>query len=55
MVVGTLMNICDNPTRVSVGQGWMENDVIRRVPIIVTGGRIPRIFGATWCCVAPRV
>ena len=23
MVVGTLMNLCDNPTRVSIGQGWM--------------------------------
>ena len=38
MVVGTLMNICDNPTRISIGQGWMENDVTRRIPIIVTGG-----------------
>lgn len=37
MVVGTLMNICDDPTRVSTGQNWREQDVIRRVPIIVTG------------------
>lgn len=37
MVVGTLMNICDSPTRVSIAQGWRENDVIQRIPIIVTG------------------
>lgn len=32
------MNICDSPTRVSIAQGWRENDVIQRIPIIVTGG-----------------
>ncbi|KAG6555145.1 hypothetical protein Mapa_003180 [Marchantia paleacea] len=37
MVVGTLMNLCDNPTRVSVGQEWREADIVKRVPIIVTG------------------
>ncbi|KAL2643182.1 hypothetical protein R1flu_010769 [Riccia fluitans] len=37
MVVGTLMNLCDNPTRVSIGQEWREADVVNRVPIIVTG------------------
>ncbi len=37
IVVATLMNICDNPTRVSIAQGWRENDVIQRIPIIVTG------------------
>ena len=31
------MNICDNPTRVSIAQGWRDNDVIQRIPIIVTG------------------
>ena len=37
VVVGTLMNLCDNPNRVSTGQDWIEGDSIRRVPIIVTG------------------
>lgn len=37
MVVGTLMNLCDNPTRVSIGQDWREADIVNRVPIIVTG------------------
>ena len=36
-VFGTLMNIADNPNRVSIAQVWRENDVIGRVPIIVTG------------------
>ncbi|PSC73399.1 ribulose bisphosphate carboxylase oxygenase chloroplastic [Micractinium conductrix] len=44
MVVGTLMNLCDNPTRVSIGQGWMEDDVIKRIPIIVTGNDFSTIF-----------
>lgn len=44
MVVGTLMNLCDNPNRVSIGQGWMEDDVIRRIPIVVTGNDFSRIF-----------
>lgn len=39
MVVGTLMNLCDHPNRVSIGQGWQENDRCGRVPIIVTGAR----------------
>lgn len=37
MVVGTLMNLADNPTRVSIGQDWQDEDVVKRVPIIVTG------------------
>ncbi len=37
VVVGTLMNLCDHPNRVSIGQGWQENDRCGRVPIIVTG------------------
>uniref|UniRef100_A0A3Q7JL44 Uncharacterized protein n=1 Tax=Solanum lycopersicum TaxID=4081 RepID=A0A3Q7JL44_SOLLC len=36
IVVGTLMNLCDNPTRVSVGQDWSEGDITHRIPIIVT-------------------
>lgn len=37
MVVGTLMNLCDDPTRVSIGQEWRDADVVNRVPVIVTG------------------
>ena len=37
IVVGTLMNLCDNPTRVSVGQDWLEKDSVKRIPIILTG------------------
>lgn len=37
IVIGTLMNICDDPNRVSIGANWREGDHIRRVPIIVTG------------------
>ena len=49
IVVATLMNICDNPTRVSIAQGWRENDVIQRVPIIVTGEKvILPILPASW-------
>ncbi len=44
MVVGTLMNLCDNPTRVSVGQAWREADIVKRVPIIVTGNDLSTIW-----------
>lgn len=27
IVVGTLMNLSDNPTRVSIGQKWRDSDV----------------------------
>lgn len=37
IVVGTLMNLCDDPGRVSDGGAWRENDTLRRIPIIVTG------------------
>jgi hypothetical protein len=38
IVIGTLMNICDNPNVVSVGQDWGSAVTrIRRTPIIVTG------------------
>lgn len=35
--VGTLMNIADNPTQVSGGGAWREQDTLRRIPIILTG------------------
>lgn len=44
IVIGTLMNICDNPNRVSVGAGWREDDEIRRVPIIVTGNDFSTLY-----------
>ncbi|KAL8171637.1 hypothetical protein V2J09_023441 [Rumex salicifolius] len=44
IVVGTLMNLADNPTRVSVGQNWRESDITHRVPIIVTGNDLSTIY-----------
>lgn len=44
IVVGTLMNLADNPTRVSIGQNWRESDVTNRIPIIVTGNDLSTIY-----------
>eukprot|EP00884_Botryococcus_braunii_P014753 jgi/Botrbrau1/23279/Bobra.0102s0022.1 len=44
IVIGTLMNIADEPNRVSVGQEWREGDYIGRVPIVVTGNDFTRMF-----------
>ncbi|KAK7402377.1 hypothetical protein VNO78_14594 [Psophocarpus tetragonolobus] len=44
IVVGTLMNLSDNPTKVSVGQDWRESDVTNRIPIIVTGNDLSTIY-----------
>lgn len=44
IVVGTLMNLSDNPTRVSIGQDWRESDITNRVPIIVTGNDLSTIY-----------
>lgn len=44
IVVGTLMNLCDNPTRVSIGQDWRDSDITNRVPIIVTGNDLSKIY-----------
>lgn len=44
IVVGTLMNISDNPTRVSTGQEWRELDITQRIPIIVTGNDLTTIY-----------
>lgn len=44
IVVGTLMNLCDNPTRVSVGQDWRQNDITHRIPIIVTGNDFSTMY-----------
>lgn len=44
IVVGTLMNLADNPTRVSVGQDWRESDFTNRIPIIFTGNDFSIIY-----------
>lgn len=44
IVIGTLMNLSDNPTRVSIGQKWREFDVTHRVPIIVTGNDFSTLY-----------
>nr|XP_043606517.1 ribulose bisphosphate carboxylase/oxygenase activase, chloroplastic [Erigeron canadensis] len=44
IVVGTMMNLSDNPTRVSVGQDWRESDVTNRIPIIVTGNDFSTLY-----------
>ncbi|ONK69616.1 uncharacterized protein A4U43_C05F24840 [Asparagus officinalis] len=44
IIVGTLMNLSDNPTRVSIGQKWRDSDVTHRVPIIVTGNDFSTLY-----------
>ncbi|XP_050289110.1 ribulose bisphosphate carboxylase/oxygenase activase, chloroplastic isoform X2 [Quercus robur] len=44
IVVGTLMNLADNPTRVSIGQDWRESDFTNRIPIIFTGNDFSTIY-----------
>ncbi|GAV78071.1 AAA domain-containing protein, partial [Cephalotus follicularis] len=44
IVVGTLMNLSDNPTRVSIGQDWRESDLTHRIPIIFTGNDLSTIY-----------
>ena len=49
MVVGTLMNLCDHPNRVSDESDdeihdWREDDIVRRVPIIVTGNDLSTLY-----------
>ncbi|KAG2493553.1 hypothetical protein HYH03_008367 [Edaphochlamys debaryana] len=44
IVIGTLMNICDNPNVVSTGQEWRSVSRIRRTPIIVTGNDFSKMF-----------
>jgi len=49
MVVGTLMNLCDHPNRVSDETDdeihtWREEDIVRRVPIIVTGNDLSTLY-----------
>ena len=46
IVAATLMNLCDDPTRVSVGGEWRAEDRARceRVPIVVTGNDLSRVY-----------
>mmetsp|Transcript_27363 Transcript_27363/g.87675 ORF Transcript_27363/g.87675 Transcript_27363/m.87675 type:complete len:530 (-) Transcript_27363:321-1910(-) len=44
IVQGTLMNLCDHPTRCSVGERYLIDDVLRRVPIIVTGNDFSTLY-----------
>ncbi|XP_044968168.1 ribulose bisphosphate carboxylase/oxygenase activase, chloroplastic [Hordeum vulgare subsp. vulgare] len=44
IVVGTLMNLADNPNRVSVGQKWRESDITHRIPIIATGNDFSTLY-----------
>ncbi|EEH56113.1 uncharacterized protein MICPUCDRAFT_18274 [Micromonas pusilla CCMP1545] len=45
MVMGTLMNLCDHPTSVSVGaEEWREDRELRRVPIIITGNDLSTLY-----------
>ena len=46
IVQATLMNLCDDPTRVSVGAEWRSDDraTCRRVPIVVTGNDMSRLY-----------
>lgn len=44
MVCSTLMNIADHPNTVQVYEGWRDNDWIHRVPIIVTGNDLSKLF-----------
>ncbi|KAF5451510.1 hypothetical protein F2P56_026614 [Juglans regia] len=44
IVVGTLMNLSDNPTKVSIGQDWRDSDVTNRIPIIFTGNDFSTLY-----------
>ena len=49
MVMGTLMNLCDHPNRVSDEADdeiheWRDDDIVRRVPIIVTGNDLGVLY-----------
>ncbi|TYH12619.1 hypothetical protein ES288_A06G081800v1 [Gossypium darwinii] len=49
IVVGALMNLSDNPTRVSIGQDLRESNITNRVPIIVTRNDFSTIYAPLIC------
>jgi SpoVK/Ycf46/Vps4 family AAA+-type ATPase len=44
IVIGTLMNICDDPNKVSIAADWIEAKTTRRTPIVVTGNDFSKMF-----------
>jgi len=44
IVQGTLMNLCDNPHSVSVGQEYREEDTCARVPIFITANDLSKVY-----------
>ena len=44
IVAGTLMNLCDAPQKVSVGEEWREDQELRRVPIIITANDLSTVY-----------
>eukprot|EP00892_Ulva_mutabilis_P004562 jgi/Ulvmu1/2478/UM137_0003.1 len=44
IVVSTMMNMCDDPTRVSIGEVWREEAMNIRVPLFVTGNDFSTIY-----------
>ena len=44
IVVSTLMNMCDDPTRVSIGEVWREEAMNIRVPVFVTGNDFSTLY-----------
>jgi hypothetical protein len=44
IVCSTLMAMCDDPIRVSIGEVWREEAMNIRIPIIVTGNDFSTLF-----------
>jgi hypothetical protein len=44
IVMGTLMNICDDPNRVSTSEDWRGERTNARVPIVVTGNDFSTLY-----------
>lgn len=44
IVVSTMMNMCDDPTRVSIGEVWREEAMNIRVPLFVTGNDFSTLY-----------
>ena len=44
IVCSSLMNMCDDPTHVSIGEKWRKEAMNIRIPIIVTGNDFSTLF-----------